>query len=388
MQFLSVYLHIPFCRYRCSYCAFNIYTDRFHLVEHYIGALCEEIRWMGQGEAVHTIYLGGGTPSLLSIPHLERILLRLDTCFDIQHNCEMTLEINPGTVDAAYLAALRNCGVNRISIGMQSALEHELRLFERDHSLQETLSCMKMAHQAGFDNITMDLIYGVPGQTLSDWETSLDVALGMQPDHFSLYALQLESGTYLTRRVKHGEIPAPDDDLAADMYELAGEKLEKAGFEQYEISSWSKPGYTSRHNLQYWHNQSYLGIGAGAHGYAGGFRTVNTMRPERYIERLEAQKTPLPYPRTGATQSFEEVSRSQEIFETIMLGLRLLKEGFSRQDFENRFGVSLESLYGNEIQRLKSQNLLRESDEKLYLTREARLISNRVFEAFVPEIIS
>lgn len=382
MQFLSLYFHIPFCRERCTYCAFNIYTNLDHLKDAYVDALQKEIRWLAHGEKVHTIYFGGGTPNLLSAAQLKRILDAVQNSFDVIECPEITLEANPGAVTQRYCDELRELGINRLSLGMQSAHDSELSLFGRDHQNHETANSIRMARQAGFDNISLDLIYGIPHQTLILWQQTLEHALSLQPTHFSLYALQVESGTEIARQIKYGALPAPDDDLTADMYDSATEILGKAGFEQYEISSWGKP---SLHNLQYWYNLPYLGIGAGAHGYAGGHRTVNVMRPDKYIERLSRQTTVMEYPRTAANQSIVKIDRNEEIFETAMLRLRLLKEGLSRAYFEERFGESLESHYGAVIQNFKTQGLIEERDNILTLTSRARLISNRVFQALLPE---
>lgn len=383
MQFLSLYLHIPFCRTHCTYCAFNTYIDRDALIPAYVDALCREIQWLGRGEPVHTVYFGGGTPSLLSSEQIDQILTAIREKFTLLPESEITLEANPGTVDQAYWDALRETGVNRLSMGMQTASNGELALFARDHTLDDVFCSVEAARHAGFENISLDLIYGVPNQTLESWRTSVETALSMRPNHISAYALGLEAGTELTRQVRYGELPEPDDDLAADMYDLVTERLASAGMEQYEISNWALPDQQSRHNIQYWLNQPYLGLGAGAHGYIARQRTVNVMRPEVYIERLKSQNKALEYPRTAAIQSIEAVTRDQEIFETLMMGLRLLKEGIRWQDFENRFGESLDDLYGKEIRRLQAQNLLYAVDDTLYLTPEARLLSNRVFEAFV-----
>ncbi len=383
MQFLSLYFHIPFCRQRCSYCAFNIYTHLDALKDAYVDAVCQEIRWLAHGEKVHTVYFGGGTPSLLSATQVEKILTTVRESFELVEPHEITFEANPGTVTQAYFDALFQLGVNRLSLGMQSAHAAELTLFGRDHTVEDTARSMGMARKAGFDNISLDLIYGVPSQTLEMWQQTLSHALSLHPDHFSLYALQVESGTEIARRIKYGGLPAPDDDLTADMYDAASDILANAGFEQYEISSWGKK--QSLHNLQYWYNLPYLGLGAGAHGYAGGYRTVNVMRPEKYIERLTQQTAPLNYPRTAATQSTQPINRDDEMFETVMLRLRLLREGLPRAAFEQRFGESLESRYGKIIQKLKMQGLIEEKADTLYLTPQARLISNRVFEAFLPE---
>lgn len=371
---LSIYLHIPFCRARCTYCAFNTYTDRFALVGAYVDALCHEIGQLGRGESVHTVYFGGGTPSLLSTDQLKTIIDALQKAFHLSEEVEITLEANPGT--AIDWLGLRELGINRLSIGMQSALAHELTLFARDHTLDEVGLAVERARKAGFDNISLDLIYGIPKQSLQDWETSLDTALAYQPQHVSLYALGLEPGTELTRWVKYGQLPQPDEDLAADMYDLATEKL--ADLQQYEISNWGKP---SQHNMQYWRNLPYLGLGAGAHGYVAHTRTVNVMRPEVYIERL--QQSAGDYPSTGATQSAEVVNRDQEIFETIMMNLRLLQEGLSRQAYEARFGEPIDGRFGEVIAQLVAEGLLTEREGHIVLAPSARLISNRVFQAFL-----
>lgn len=383
MQFLSLYFHIPFCRQHCSYCAFNIYTHLDALKDAYVEAVCQEIRWLARGEKVHTVYFGGGTPSLLSPAQVEKILTAVRESFELIEPNEITLEANPGTVTQNYFDTLFQLGVNRLSLGMQSAHAAELTLFGRDHTVSDTARSMDMARKAGFENISLDLIYGVPFQTLDMWQQTLTHALNLHPDHFSLYALQVESGTEIARRIKYGDLPALDDDLTADMYESASDMLENAGFPQYEISSWGKK--QSLHNLQYWYNLPYLGLGAGAHGYAAGQRTVNVMRPEKYIERLTQQTAALTYPRTAATQSIQPIDRDDEMFETVMLRLRLLREGLPRVIFEQRFGESLDSRYGKMIQKLKMQGLLEERTDTLYLTPQARLISNRVFEAFLPE---
>lgn len=380
MQFLSIYLHIPFCRVRCSYCAFNIYTELHDLTTPYVDAISHEIFLMRRGEPVHSIYFGGGTPSLLTVAQVKTILNKLQHSFAVLPDAEITLEANPGTLTQTYLDELRQIGINRLSLGMQSVHSTELQLFGRDHHPEDTNKSIQMARWAGFENISLDLIYGAPNQTLEHWQESLAHAISLKPDHFSLYALQVESGTELARKIKYGELPMPDDDLAADMYDTATDRL--ANFEQYEISSWGKP---SRHNLQYWHNLPYLGLGAGAHGYVGGYRTVNVMRPEKYIERIYTQAQMTHYPHTAAQQSAEKIERDEEIFETVMLRLRLLKEGLSRAYFEERFGETLESRYGNVIQNLKAQGLINEKDDTLYLSSHARLIGNRVFQAFLPE---
>jgi oxygen-independent coproporphyrinogen-3 oxidase len=381
MQFLSVYLHIPFCNVRCHYCAFNIYTDHRQIFDAYIDAVKDEISRLASGQPVHSIYFGGGTPSLLTTAQIARLLDHLRAELTLTADCEITLEANPGDVPPGFFADIRSMGINRLSLGMQSAHTHELALFGRDHTPDDLPRAFNNARHARFDNISLDLIYGVPHQTLADWQTSLDAALELAPDHFSLYALQLEAGTELARRVKYGELPVPDDDLAADMYDLACQKL--TDYEHYEISTWGRK--RSRHNIQYWRNLPYLGIGAGAHGCANGLRTVNVMRPDKYIQRLANANEILPYPRTPATQSYEVVSPPQERFETIMLGLRQLIDGLSYSDYQDRYGEHLRDQYGSVIDKLIAQGLVREESDRLLLTRRAWLIANRVLIEFLPE---
>ena len=277
---LSLYIHIPFCTTKCTYCAFNTYIQMEDLIPAFLEALAREIAGVGAGAnkaRAHTIFFGGGTPSLLLPDQIADVVQAAGAAFDVDADAEVTIEANPNDLTLAYLKMLRAAGVNRLSIGMQSANPAELRLFDRRHDVAAVAESVEAARKAGFDNLSLDLIYGVPDQTLATWRTSLDFALNLQPEHLSLYALSLEAGTPLRAGVETGHVPAPDDDLAADMYELASEMLGAAGYEQYEISNWARPGFQSRHNLQYWLNEPYLGFGPGAHGFAGGVRYSNVL---------------------------------------------------------------------------------------------------------------
>lgn len=401
MTVYSIYLHIPFCSHRCGYCDFNTYAGLQALIPDYVTALIEEIRWLSRAAedklAVHTIFFGGGTPSLLSIAEIERVLSALRSAFAVQEEAEITLEANPGTLSAGYLIALRRLGVNRLSLGVQSAHPGELRLLERQHDYSDVTRAVSWARRAGFDNLNLDLIFGLPEQPLSIWQRTLDLTLGLAPEHFSLYALSLEHGTPFGAWARRGLLSTPDPDAAADMYEWASEKLEMHGYTQYEISNWARRDadgnlLACRHNLQYWRNLPYLGLGAGAHGYANGMRTVNVLSPAAYIERLHAAYTPasqvveqnLPvFPRTPATQTIQPIDRAAEIGETMMMGLRLTQEGVSAEVFRQRFSQPLEELFGNQIQRLIHLGLLEWSDARLRLTRRGRLVGNRVFVEFI-----
>ncbi|MEO8397890.1 MAG: radical SAM family heme chaperone HemW, partial [Chloroflexota bacterium] len=284
---LSIYLHIPFCTTKCTYCAFNTYIKLEALVEPFVHALIREIQIVARSkpdQAVGTIFFGGGTPSLLTPQQFAEIIAALRDNFQVSPDAEITLEANPNDLDIAYLTALRRVGLNRISIGMQTANQNELELFKRRHDNDAVVRAVSAARAGGFDNLNLDLIYGFPHQTLESWEISLQQMLALQPDHISLYALGLEEGTPLKAWVERGRLPEPDEDLAADMYERASEVLREHGYEQYEISNWARPGHECLHNLQYWHNDDYVGVGPGAHGYADGVRYSTVLSPQRYIK--------------------------------------------------------------------------------------------------------
>ena len=360
---LSIYLHIPFCRTKCTYCAFNTYTRSEHLIDHFVEALITEINIVGSskpGQRVHTIFFGGGTPSLLSAAQIQQILDAIRQQFDLMADAEITIEANPNDLERTYLTKVRATGVNRLSIGVQSTNDHELKLFARRHDNDEIVSAMSAARLAGFDNVNLDLIYGIPHQTLDNWQWTLQQTLMLKPDHLSLYALGLEEGTPMYDWVQQGRLPAPDDELAADMYELATQVLGENGFEQYEISNWAKPGLACRHNLQYWHNDPYVGLGPGAHGYADNVRYSTILSPQRYIDAMRS--APLPhayeYPRTPATDEATMVDRANEISETLIMSLRLTQEGVRWTQFKERFGEDLRDIHGSTIDHYAKHHLL------------------------------
>ncbi len=353
-----------------------------HLIDQYVTALIQEIEIASASQFLpaHTVYFGGGTPSLLSAEQVAAILTTIRQHFELASNAEITLEANPGTVDLAKFEALHAAGINRLSIGMQSAHQSELSLFGRWHEFDGVVKAVENARAAGFNNLSLDLIYGIPNQTRAMWEATLQAALNLHPDHFSIYALILESGTEITRRIKYQELPMPDDDLAADMYDDTTDLLAAAGYVQYEISSWGRP---SAHNIQYWRNLPYLGLGAGAHGYVQRTRTVNAMRPEIYIQRMQNPPMPHTFPATPATIKQEFIDDATDMAETLFMGLRLLNEGVSFAAFQTRYGLDLRARFGPEIKKLITQNLLTIIDDHLLLTQQARLISNYVFRHFL-----
>lgn len=385
----SIYLHVPFCTTKCTYCAFNTYINLEHLIDPFINALTDELRFAAQGEGapqrpVHTIFFGGGTPTLFTVEQFARIFDALHSLFDITPDAEITTEANPNDLNYDYLQGLRALGINRLSLGMQSAVPTELKLFARRHDHEVVQQIMPDIRRAGFDNVNIDLIYGTPYQTIDSWGYTLNETIRLDPEHISLYALGLEDGTPLKDWVEAGRVPTPDDDLAADMYELATSALADAGYIQYEISNWSKPGRECRHNIQYWRNLDYIGVGPGAHGYAGGVRYATLLAPPKYIQAIaRANGQRFVFPRTPATVDDVIVSREDEIAETLIMSLRLIHEGVEREAFRERFGVDLMDYHRDTLTKYAQRGLVKVTDERVSLTQEGRLLSNMVFRDLV-----
>jgi oxygen-independent coproporphyrinogen-3 oxidase len=396
----SLYIHIPFCRHRCGYCDFNTYAGLENLIPAYTNALCREMTYVNNSLPgtipVHSIYLGGGTPSLLPVHQLEQLIKTIQNCFNLQPGLEFTMEANPGTLNQGYLQAVRSLGVNRLSLGTQSANPQELFLLDRQHSYLDVIDAVKWARIAEFDNISLDLIFGIPNQSLLNWQRSLELSINLGPEHLSLYALSIEVGTPMYYWLNRGYINLPDPDLAAEMYEWAMDRLERAGYQQYEISNWASQlqngdSRMCKHNLQYWRNQPYLGLGAGAHGYAGHTRTANVLSPQDYIQRMQGnsnlERTAYRFPNTPATQTSTVINKNTEIEETMIMGLRLVSEGISDELFHKRFKIHLDDIYKDQIHKLEGLGLLEwvvdQNDRRLCLTRNGRLLGNQVFIEFL-----
>ncbi len=339
----------------------------------------------GESIPLHSLFIGGGTPSLLPPGPLEAFLHILDSSFNLLQDLEFTLEANPGTLSLSGLKDLRALGVNRLSLGMQSAHPEELALLGRRHEFEEVIQAVCQARQAGFQNLNLDLIYDLPGQSLERWQESLDRALDLDPEHLSLYALTIEEGTPLYDLKTRGLLDPQDQDRGAEMYEAAAGTLAQAGYQQYEISNWAKPGFECRHNLQYWHNLPYLGLGAGAHGYVPGTRTANVPGLSEYIHRLQEDSCQqlYPFPRTPATQELIPIDQETEMGETMMMGLRLTQEGVSDQHFRTRFGCTLRGRFGWELDLLEERGLLEWNGDRVRLTPRGRLLGNQVFQYFI-----
>jgi oxygen-independent coproporphyrinogen-3 oxidase len=389
----SLYFHIPFCTHRCAYCDFNTYAGQEAMIPAYVEALIREIEFVGNQithspnhqSPVHTIFFGGGTPSLLAPKQFESIFQSIRGNLAITNEAEITIEANPGTVSYEHLLKLRRIGINRISYGVQSANGEELRMLERAHSFFDVIEAVTFARKAGFDNLNLDLIYGLPEQTLKTWQTTVKRILDLHPEHISAYALTLEHGTPFGRWASKGLLPLPDPDLAAEMYEWLSEILEKNGYLQYEISNWSIPNHECRHNLQYWRGLPYLAFGAGAHGYANGYRYSNVLRPKTYIERItNSPMTNYEFPLTPTTVNHHKQTRKDDMSEFMMTGLRLTQEGISKNEFQSRFGTSLQDQYRKETEDLLKLGLIEDrAGERIRLTRSGRLLGNRVFLEFI-----
>ena len=393
----ALYLHIPFCAHRCAYCDFTTYAGQDDKIPAYVDALIREIELVAASKRItaKSIFFGGGTPSLLASNQLASIMDALRTNFDLLADSEISLEANPGTVSAKYLQELYSAGFNRISFGVQSAHPDDLLLLERIHDFLDVIRSVKWARQAGFKNISLDLIFGLPEQSLRRWQNTLKSALDLNPEHLSIYALTIEEGTPFGHWANRGMIPLPNPDLAADMYEWASEFLIKNEYVQYEISNWARKSspskefspYTCEHNLQYWRNLPYLGFGAGAHGYSAKMRYSNVLGVRKYINALKEATTAkgLKFPFSPAMINQEEIDLKTEMNEMLMLGLRLTQEGVSNQVFQARFGKKIEDVFSEEVDKLLKLNLLEWSGEDLRLTPQAYLVGNQVFYHFVAD---
>jgi oxygen-independent coproporphyrinogen-3 oxidase len=374
----GIYIHIPFCRSRCSYCDFATGIYNVDAAERYVAAVVSEIDSYAQISApdlVDTIYFGGGTPSLLSSDQLQRLLETIHQRFKVTEDVEITLEMNPGTVTNESLAAFRRLGVNRASFGAQTFSDYELARLGRSHTAEQTRETFRQLRKTGFENVSLDLIAGLPGQTVEQWRRNIDEALAMRPEHLSFYLLEVHEGTPLANHIRTGLQPKPDEELAAEMYELMLDQASAAGYTHYEISNLCLPGYESRHNTKYWTGAPYFGFGCSAHSYDGvASRWSNERDVNAYVDLIAAGKSPVVEKR----QLNEEDRQSEAVF----LGLRMM-EGYNLRDYQNRFGVNLVERHRENLERFSDAGLIELHNDVLKLTRSGALLSNEVFAAFV-----
>jgi len=376
---IGLYIHVPFCLKKCSYCDFVSYVYEPALAREYRTALIKEMelyskRLPAGDKEVETLFIGGGTPTCLSTDDLVAILESCHYHFHLLPGAEISMEANPGTVDVEKLLAAHRAGVNRLSLGVQTCQERLLQLLGRIHSFSDAVEAVQAARQAGFINFSMDLIFGIPGQEPEEWCYCLKQAIGFAPTHVSAYGLQLEEGTLLSQEVLAGKIQPCSEEVELKMYEQAIKMLETAGFKHYEISNFALPGYQCRHNLRYWHNLPYLGLGPAAHSYLDHRRFSNEISPDKYVRRIMAGEL--------AVVEAEELPLRTGMAETMILGLRLL-EGLDLNAFAARFGRRAEEVFAGQIRKLLDLGLVEFGEGVLRLTRKGLPVANQVFVEFV-----
>ena len=374
-QELGIYLHIPFCSHKCYYCDFNSGPLSQRARSDYLEALTQEITHSpGKGYGAKTVFLGGGTPSELTIAELGQLVNTLGQTFDLKQDAEWSIECNPGGVSRAFFVALLQMGFNRISLGVQSFHDHHLQALGRVHNSAEARATYGWLREAGFDNVNLDLIFGLPGQTLQEWESDLQEALTLWPEHLSLYNLTIEPGTEFGSRYARGELGEVDEDLSADMYELAMDLTEAAGYTQYEISSYSRPGQQCAHNLIYWHNEPYLGFGVSAASFMEGVRWTNTSKLLEYLRTAAAGHV------TRASE--EKLEGREALGEEIMLGLRT-DEGISLSALSTRYRSDVASLFAPTLEWLNTHGVITQVGDRIQLTRRGKLMADEVCLRFV-----
>ena len=370
----SAYVHIPFCTQICYYCDFSKVFIKNQPVDAYLEHLIQETRSYEIGK-LRTLYIGGGTPTALSAQQLAYLLTELPKVMDLSEVEEFTIEANPGDLDLDKIAVLKESQVNRVSLGVQTFDNKMLKKIGRSHQEQDIYDNIRHLKQAGFDNISIDLIYALPGQTMDQVKENVAKAIDLDIPHMSLYSLILENHTVFMNRMRRGKLPLPKEELEAEMFEYIIEELEKAGFEHYEISNFSKPGFESRHNLVYWDNAEYYGLGAGASGYVDGIRYKNHGPIRHYLEAVEAGK---------ARIIEEHLTLEEKMEEELFLGLRK-KTGVSKARFEEKFGVSFDQRYGQVVANLTEQGLLVPDDKQVRMTKRGLFLGDTVAEKFILE---
>jgi oxygen-independent coproporphyrinogen III oxidase len=375
----GIYIHVPFCRARCSYCDFATGTYEGALADAYVRALASEVESFegaAEGAEADTVYFGGGTPSLLTPEQVERVMRAVRRRFRVAAEAEVTMEMNPGTVTPEALKGFREAGVNRASFGAQTFDEGELKRLGRTHTAEDTRRTLSLLREAGFDNISFDLIAGLPGQTLEGWSRNLDEALALRPQHLSLYLLEVHEGTPLAAQIREGRYSAPDADLAAEMYTMLAARTRLAGYDQYEISNFCLPRRESRHNMKYWTGEPYFGFGCSAHSFDGRrSRWSNERDARRYVELVEKGG--------HAVVERTELDERDASAEALFLGLRLLGRGVNLAEHRARFRRDVREEYREDLSRFGEAGLIEFDGDIMRLTPSGALLSNEVFSAFV-----
>lgn len=382
---LGMYVHIPFCIRKCFYCDFASYALQSEQgaavkeTENYLHFLLQEAAlyrndYLRDGQKLKTLYIGGGTPTCLAGGQLFALLDTLQNIYEFEKDAEITVEANPGTIDAHKLQLLKKAGCNRLSIGVQSYDAKELESLGRIHAPQEIYTAFSLARESGFNNINLDLMYGLPGQTLESWQRNLRSAVAMKPEHLSLYQLNIEPGTRFAEMAEQGQLAVPEQETAREMFEEAIAYLRQNGYGHYEISNFAQVGRESKHNLIYWHNLGYIGLGAGASGYLHGVRYSNEKSHILYGQALLNEKKPV--------CDEEPIDQKLAMSEQMFLGLRMLT-GVDKRSFRKRFAVDIETVFGSAVERLKKKGLLLETDTHVLLSSEGLFLANDVFIEFI-----
>jgi oxygen-independent coproporphyrinogen-3 oxidase len=373
-----LYVHVPFCPVKCEYCAFVTHIGSLKLAGPYVDALRTELRLRAGARPsgpLKTLYFGGGTPSLLEPGQIGAVIERVVELFGLKGDAEVTLECHPSTVSLERLTAYRAAGVTRVSFGAESMQPDELRALGRSHRPDEVADAVVFARAAGMRSVALDLMYGIPGQTLESWEASLRDVLALDVDHLSLYPLQLEPKTVFHRRHRRGELLLPEDETVVAMYGVACRLLRERGFEHYEVSNWCRTGHACRHSLAYWRNEEFIAVGAGAHGYLRPERTENMRHTSRYIERVRDGGDPV--------EHREPVDRRTHASETMMLGLRLLEEGPALHRVAEELEADPLAVFAGDINRLLSAGLVEVVENRVLLCEDAVPLANEVWESFL-----
>ncbi|MBE5813061.1 MAG: oxygen-independent coproporphyrinogen III oxidase [Clostridiales bacterium] len=377
MKKLALYIHFPFCKQKCYYCDFKSFANKETYVESYINALCKEIEmyhYLNEKYEISSIYLGGGTPSYIDSKNIIKVLSIVRENYNIAHNSEITIEINPGTLNKEKLQDYYSSGINRISFGVQSTNDEILKRIGRIHSYKEFVENYKLAREIGFNNISVDLIFGLPEQNIEIWNKTLEDIIKLNPEHISAYSLKIEEGTPFYAMQSKGSLELPSEEIEREMYYLLKERLKKNGYEQYEISNFSKSGYESKHNIAYWERQDYLGVGSNSASCIENKRFSNEENLEKYIEIINKNELPVVY---------EEELNEEDIFmEEIILGLRMLKGINATEILKNQPRERIENFLKNKENLLKN-GLIEENRDIIKLTDRGLDLANQVFVKFM-----
>ncbi|MED5223973.1 radical SAM family heme chaperone HemW [Bacillus safensis] len=377
----AAYIHIPFCEHICHYCDFNKFFIKTQPVDEYLAALEKEmqhtIEQKGEQE-LKTIFIGGGTPTSLTVSQLDKLMNSIHSVLKPTKNLiEFAVEANPDELSLEKLHVLKAAGVNRLSFGVQTFEDDLLKKIGRVHQKKDVLTSFERARAVGFDNISLDLMFGLPHQEKHHVMNSLETAFSLGAEHYSVYSLIVEPKTVFYNLMQKGKLHLPPQEREAEMYELVMDEMERHGLKQYEISNYAKPGFESQHNLTYWSNEDYFGFGAGAHGYVDSIRNVNAGPVKHYLELID--QTGFPYKET------HQVTKAEQIEEEMFLGLRKI-EGVKSADFQAKYGAAPEALFSTVLEDLEEKGLIVKDDKGIRLTRKGKLLGNEVFQAFLGEL--